>query len=1358
LAISEDPKVTKIGSEFEGISVDDQRLMQAQEIGRFLIQQGILAPQAVAPLFEEYRTYLQSGVTEPFQNLLYQRQLITLEQAQYLAQSHSSSNSMDDVPPPPSTQPSVPSPSSAYVPAVPRTQTPLKQSYSSPAAAPSSHSSDMIGVPNPSSASFESMEASKEEMVIGPYTVKEELGKGGQGVVYRAFDKLRQPVALKLMNNPWASDRSKKRFERERESMAKLDHPGIVELIAAGSSPQGEWIAMELVEGEPFSAVLRAKRLSISRRLELLAEVAMAVHAAHGQNIVHRDLKPSNVLISVDGEAKVMDFGLAKQLDRNTALTQEGAILGTPYYLAPEQIQTDTQEISPATDIYAMGVMLYEAMTGERPFSAETAQGLYHKILHEPPKAMHKIDSKIPKALTVVCNKAMHKLQEARYKTAEEFANDLGKALKGEKTLASQTSILERFKYSGGGGLMVRGILIPLVILILLLGSWFGFNLYRRAARRKSQSVKLSKLLKSGILPLSELLKSRKEPEPKLTTVLETIQTIKQFITSESGSSEALELESQINNQNVRKTIGRGLLQRADGQLKNESVVRALESVLAALKWLPESAAEFAKAQFIKAEALHKNGSTKDSLEILSSLLKSKDGNERGRAYQLRAKIKEELGEHLESAADFKSASDEFGSEGRFQLAEHARLLAFGNKRVESEKVFSSLKRSGSLSVEVLISWGRALRRHRQFDKASKKLGEAARLAPKDSRLRRERVALLLMEGRLFEALVDLNAAIENSEGDTQLKLERARLYIELGQISDAREDVDDALGDAVNDADLIQGSITMALVLLFEGDPMRAQAKLKEALDLAPRNVEALEVKACLSLNKDNEEKAINALLSASSYHRWGLSRRAFLWLRTGKEKDALKLAEKLYARDNKNLQNLLLLSLAKLKTGQKDEGEALLKKHARLRREEIQSGLSRVGKAHRLLAFPETDTKNRGTALLQYAYLKAPEDSETLWRLSYYNNLLPLQERVAAAYKATTVNPFCQRAWQEAARRRLADNDPEAAKAALAYIEKSLKLEPDRVDAGSLNRYLAKAHTILNDLSSANRALAKGEKLTGFPFYDVRELVARKKGDKKEISEEGKRKERDAKLIRDKLSVAIILTPYREDFSPPREDLIRAEKLLNEARAIRRYDPRILEAFGGLYLSDAEGYSCALFRAAAYRGSPRKLLRLVRFSSEIFRFQRTVGSEKKLVVTAKKYDFTEDQLAFQTAFYHFFETFTAKDRQAVALKSRQAARRSLFLNPRNFTAYLMLAHAHAVLGEQSKAESVWQLLEKNGVQKTVVSMRVYAAVARKETNKAIKLLRIAIQKGANRLDFRGQNTLGDFTKNEAVIRLVGP
>ena len=209
---------------------------------------------------------------------------------------------------------------------------------------------------------------------LGDYELLEEVGRGGQGVVFRARQKsLNRTVALKVISlGQWASEAHLKRFRREAEAAASLDHPSIVPIYEVGERDGSCYFSMKFVEGGQLDEVVRREPMSIRQAAELIAKVARTVHYAHEHGILHRDIKPGNILLDENGEPHLTDFGLARLLDTQSSVTRTIDVLGTPSYMAPEQAAGETTKLSKATDVYGLGAVLYQLLTGQPPFAGGT--------------------------------------------------------------------------------------------------------------------------------------------------------------------------------------------------------------------------------------------------------------------------------------------------------------------------------------------------------------------------------------------------------------------------------------------------------------------------------------------------------------------------------------------------------------------------------------------------------------------------------------------------------------------------------------------------------------------------------------------------------------------------------------------------------------------------------------------------------------------------------------------------------------------------------------------------------------------------------------------------------------------------
>ncbi|MBN9122269.1 MAG: serine/threonine protein kinase [Planctomycetes bacterium] len=275
------------------------------------------------------------------------------------------------------------------------------------------------------------------------YEIEGELGRGGMGIVYRAKQLgLNRIVALKMLpGGEYADPQELARFLGEAEVVAAVRHPHVVQVYDFGQHAARPYFAMEHLGGGSLVALIReAGKLAPARAAALVEKVARGVQAAHDQGIVHRDLKPANVLLTEDGEPKVTDFGLAKRGGRND-LTRTGAVMGTPHYMAPEQAAGKTKFVGAAADIYALGVILYECLTGRTPFTADDTVKLLLKVVEDQPAPIREFAPNVPRDLEAICLKCLRKEPHERYGTAGKLADDLRRFLNGEPVAARSTGM-----------------------------------------------------------------------------------------------------------------------------------------------------------------------------------------------------------------------------------------------------------------------------------------------------------------------------------------------------------------------------------------------------------------------------------------------------------------------------------------------------------------------------------------------------------------------------------------------------------------------------------------------------------------------------------------------------------------------------------------------------------------------------------------------------------------------------------------------------------------------------------------------------------------------------------------------------
>ena len=272
------------------------------------------------------------------------------------------------------------------------------------------------------------------------------LGRGGMGVVYKARNKkLDRTVALKMILAGDAAGPSElERFRTEAKVIARQRHPNIVQIFEVGEHEGRPYLSLEFVEGGRLDHKLDGKPQPERDSARMVETLARAIHHAHGLGIIHRDLKPANILLTADGEPKVSDFGLAKKLGETRSQTKSGDVLGTPAYMAPEQASGETRRIGPPTDVYGLGAILYEILTGRPPFHAGTALGTLEEVRTREATPLRRLVPKIHRDLETICLKCLQKEPEKRYSTAATLADDLKRFLDGETIHARPVGLLER--------------------------------------------------------------------------------------------------------------------------------------------------------------------------------------------------------------------------------------------------------------------------------------------------------------------------------------------------------------------------------------------------------------------------------------------------------------------------------------------------------------------------------------------------------------------------------------------------------------------------------------------------------------------------------------------------------------------------------------------------------------------------------------------------------------------------------------------------------------------------------------------------------------------------------------------------
>jgi len=305
-----------------------------------------------------------------------------------------------------------------------------------------------LGPADPERETNVNLASSSMLMDFGDYELLEQIGRGGQGVVFRARQKsLNRTVALKVISlGQWASKAHLKRFRLEAEAAAHLEHPGIVPIHEVGERDGQCYFSMKFIEGGQLDEVVKQTPMSLRQAVELIAKVARTVHYAHEHGILHRDIKPGNILLDQKGEPHLTDFGLARLVESESTVTRTMEVLGTPSYMAPEQAVGNNAAVSSVTDVYGLGAVLYQLLTAQPPFAGGTTYETIRLLCDTEPRNPRALNPKIDRDLSTICLKCLEKDPKCRYASALALASDLERWLKHEPIQARHTGVFARGK------------------------------------------------------------------------------------------------------------------------------------------------------------------------------------------------------------------------------------------------------------------------------------------------------------------------------------------------------------------------------------------------------------------------------------------------------------------------------------------------------------------------------------------------------------------------------------------------------------------------------------------------------------------------------------------------------------------------------------------------------------------------------------------------------------------------------------------------------------------------------------------------------------------------------------------------
>lgn len=520
--------------------------------------------------------------------------------------------------------------------------------------------------------------------MIGPYRLEEEIGRGGQGIVYRATDtRMGRDVALKVLRHLFGAEQILERFKREAQVAAKTEHPGVCPVYDAGVADGIPYIAMRYVEGRTLArcivetlhdagpdfdtSVVQLDTLSdppeseaeptptgsssrdrsdVMRAVLLVEKTARALHAVHEAGVIHRDVKPGNVMITPSGEAVVMDFGLARDDESDLeTLTHSGEVFGTPAYMSPEQLRSEAR-LDRRTDVWSLGVTLYECVTLARPFKATSREGLYQAILtkeHDPPR---RLNPSIPKDLDVVIRAALVKERAGRYQTALDFAEDLRRVREYEPILARPTPPWVRLTRWAQRNPALAATVIGLVVILSVGLATSLFFL--------GQSLRQEKEKANALTALSNLKSETDAALDAFADALKKEQAQSGLIEQRVAAESAAELQT---------------LQRDKEGLDKE--LSATKTLLAKLTAdLEETSTKLEGMEHDRKTAERRASKLKEDVDRLNELLSASPGTEEVK--RLRGQV-DELSRQVRQA---ESTRDEIDRQRSSAVAENGRLLA----------------------------------------------------------------------------------------------------------------------------------------------------------------------------------------------------------------------------------------------------------------------------------------------------------------------------------------------------------------------------------------------------------------------------------------------------------------------------------------------------------------------------------------------------------------------------------------------------------------------------------------------------------------------------------------------------------
>jgi serine/threonine protein kinase/Tfp pilus assembly protein PilF len=673
---------------------------------------------------------------------------------------------------------------------------------------------------------------------FGDYELLEEIGRGGQGVVYRAHQKsLNRTVALKVIGlGPWTTDANLKRFRREAEAAASLEYPCIVPVYEVGERDGSCYFSMKFVEGGQLDEAVKCTPMSIRRAVELIAKLARTVHYAHEHGILHRDIKPGNILLDAQGEPLLTDFGLAGLMEAESTITRTLDVMGTPSYMAPEQAAGEHTKVSKATDVYGLGAVLYELLTGHPPFAGGTSYQTIRLLLDTEPRQPRLWNPKIARELSTICLKCLEKDPKRRYSSALALAEDLEHWLKHEPILARRTGLFTRGRKWVRRNPSTAG----LITLLVALSVGSGVVVWNRVF-----AVPMPKSV--AVLPFENLSQDPDNAyfadgiQDEILTRLSKIADLKVISRSSTQQYQSKPRNlAQIAKQLGVANVVEGTVQRAadqirvnvqlinaqtDSHLWADTYDRKLTDILGVESEVAKAIADQLQAKLTGAEAEVIAAKPTDNPEAYDAYL-------RGLAYTL--KTEDTPAQYMAAQKYLREA---VRLDPKFALAwallSYTDAIGYSTRILQpTDALREEARQAADTALSLQPNLGEALMAKgyyhyaclKDYDTAKRYLEQARQLLPNDSRIPESLAYVTRRRGQWDRSEAYFNEAERLNARDANLLIQHANSYIYLRRFPEALRKLDQVLNITPDDLSILAMKASIAQA---EGDLPRAAVLL---------------------------------------------------------------------------------------------------------------------------------------------------------------------------------------------------------------------------------------------------------------------------------------------------------------------------------------------------------------------------------------------------------------------------------------------------------------------------------------------------------------------------------------------------